>query len=53
MKRLIYTFALLFVTLGAMAHNLSAGLYIYFEKPSAWNSTVLQFMIGQIGRAHV
>lgn len=46
MKRLIYTFALLFVTLGVMAHDLSAGLYIYFEKPSAWNASVLQFMIG-------
>ncbi len=47
MKRLLYTFALLFVTLGAMAYNLSAGNYIYFEKPSNWSATYCVFMIGK------
>lgn len=47
MKRLLYIFALLFVTLGAMAYNLSAGKYIYFEKPSNWSETHCVFMIGK------
>ncbi|MBO5345472.1 MAG: starch-binding protein [Paludibacteraceae bacterium] len=46
MKRLIYTFALLFVTLGAMAYNLSAGKYIYFANTDEWTTSTIQFMIG-------
>ncbi len=46
MKRLIYTFALLFVTLGAMAWDIADGSYIYFSNTNNWNNTTIQFMIG-------
>lgn len=46
MKRLIYTFALLFVTLSAIGANLAANKYIYFAKPSNWTASYCVFMIG-------
>lgn len=47
MKRLIYTFALLFVTLSAMAaSNLGANKYIYFANTDGWTTSTIQFMIG-------
>ena len=47
MKRLIYTFALLFVTLSAMAeYNLPASYYVYFANTNDWSSETKQFLIG-------
>ena len=49
MKRLIYTFALLFVTLGAMAHSFPSTAHIYFAKPDGWTGSYLYFFIGNSG----
>ncbi len=46
MKRLIYTFALLFVAFSAMGANLSANKYIYFANTDGWTTSTIQFMIG-------
>lgn len=46
MKRLIYTFALFFVSLFAMGANLGANKYIYFANTDGWTTSTIQFMIG-------
>lgn len=47
MKRLIYTFALLFFSFGVIeAHDLKANSKMYFAKPDNWSAKYVQFMIG-------
>lgn len=44
MKRLIYTFALLFVSFGAMAAGYTSGTKIYFD-PGCWNVDGAKFVV--------
>lgn len=46
MKRLIYTFALFFVSLFAMAWDIADGSYIYFANTKEWQVNKVNFLIG-------